>query len=83
MGLGVAQYPALLPGVTVADAEATDAVLAATLAALGVGAALLVLWHADQGTGMRARVPGERHTRGFPEPLRGAEDEVTRLAAKR
>jgi cytochrome d ubiquinol oxidase subunit II len=42
----VAQYPVLLPGVTVADAAATDAVLGASLGALGVGAVLLVpsLW---------------------------------------
>jgi cytochrome bd ubiquinol oxidase subunit II len=43
---GAAQYPVLLPGVTLEDAAATDAVLAASLAALGVGGALLVpsLW---------------------------------------
>jgi cytochrome d ubiquinol oxidase subunit II len=40
------QYPALLPGVTVADAAATDSVLAASLGALAVGAAFLLpsLW---------------------------------------
>ncbi|HWL97741.1 MAG TPA: cytochrome d ubiquinol oxidase subunit II [Nocardioidaceae bacterium] len=45
-GWGVGQYPELLPGVSVADAAATDAVLAASLGALGVGALLLVpsLW---------------------------------------
>jgi cytochrome bd ubiquinol oxidase subunit II len=45
-GWGVGQYPALLPGVTVRDAAATDAVLATTLGALGVGAVLLIpsLW---------------------------------------
>jgi cytochrome d ubiquinol oxidase subunit II len=41
-GWGAAQYPELLPGVTVQDAAATDSVLAATLVALGVGAVLLV-----------------------------------------
>jgi cytochrome d ubiquinol oxidase subunit II len=42
----VGQYPRLLPGADVADSAATDTVLAATLAALGVGALLLVpsLW---------------------------------------
>ncbi|MCO1661075.1 cytochrome d ubiquinol oxidase subunit II [Pseudonocardia humida] len=42
----VAQYPVLLPGVTVEAAAATDAVLAASLGALAVGALLLVpsLW---------------------------------------
>jgi cytochrome d ubiquinol oxidase subunit II len=45
-GWGLGQYPALLPGVTLADAAATDAVLAATLGALAVGAILLLpsLW---------------------------------------
>ena len=45
-GWGVGQYPELLPGVSLADAAATDAVLAASLGALGVGALLLVpsLW---------------------------------------
>jgi cytochrome d ubiquinol oxidase subunit II len=45
-GWGAAQYPWLLPGVDVAQAAATDAVLGASLAALGVGAVLLVpsLW---------------------------------------
>lgn len=45
-GWGVGQYPVLLPGVTLADAAATDAVLGATLGALAVGAVLLVpsLW---------------------------------------
>jgi cytochrome bd ubiquinol oxidase subunit II len=42
----VAQYPVLLPGRTVADAAATDAVLGASLGALAVGAVILVpsLW---------------------------------------
>jgi cytochrome d ubiquinol oxidase subunit II len=39
---GAGQYPRLLPGTTLADAAATDAVLAASLGALGVGALLLV-----------------------------------------
>jgi cytochrome d ubiquinol oxidase subunit II len=45
-GWGLGQYPDLLPGVSVTDAAATDAVLAASLGALGVGALLLVpsLW---------------------------------------
>lgn len=45
-GWGVGQYPELLPGVTLADAAATDAVLAASLGSLAVGALLLVpsLW---------------------------------------
>lgn len=45
-GWGAAQYPQLLPGVRIEDAAATDAVLAASLGALGVGALLLVpsLW---------------------------------------
>jgi cytochrome bd ubiquinol oxidase subunit II len=45
-GWGLGQYPELLPGVSIADAAATDAVLAASLGALGVGALLLVpsLW---------------------------------------
>jgi cytochrome bd ubiquinol oxidase subunit II len=45
-GWGAAQYPRLLPGVTLKDAAATDAVLAATLGALAAGAVLLVpsLW---------------------------------------
>jgi cytochrome d ubiquinol oxidase subunit II len=45
-GWGLGQYPNLLPGVTLADAAATDAVLAATLGALAVGAILLLpsLW---------------------------------------
>ncbi|MCF6472755.1 cytochrome d ubiquinol oxidase subunit II [Nonomuraea sp. MG754425] len=45
-GWGVAQYPVLLPGVTLDRAAATDSVLAATLGALAVGALLLVpsLW---------------------------------------
>ncbi|GAB2860512.1 cytochrome d ubiquinol oxidase subunit II [Streptomyces deserti] len=45
-GWGVAQYPHLLPGVTLQDAAATDAVLAASLSALGAGAVLLIpsLW---------------------------------------
>jgi cytochrome d ubiquinol oxidase subunit II len=41
-GWGLGQYPNLLPGVTLQDATATDAVLAATLGALGVGAILLL-----------------------------------------
>jgi cytochrome bd ubiquinol oxidase subunit II len=42
----VAQYPVLLPGVTVDDAAATDAVLDASLGALAVGAVILLpsLW---------------------------------------
>jgi cytochrome d ubiquinol oxidase subunit II len=45
-GWGLGQYPDLLPGVTLRDAAATDAVLAATLGALAVGAILLLpsLW---------------------------------------
>jgi cytochrome bd ubiquinol oxidase subunit II len=45
-GWGLGQYPELLPGVSIADAAATDPVLAASLGALGVGALLLVpsLW---------------------------------------
>ncbi len=45
-GWGLGQYPALLPGVTLDEAAATDAVLAATLGALVVGAILLLpsLW---------------------------------------
>jgi Cytochrome bd-type quinol oxidase, subunit 2 len=42
-GWGVGQYPELLPGVPLEDAAATDAVLAATLGALAVGALLLLL----------------------------------------
>ncbi|HEX2313172.1 MAG TPA: cytochrome d ubiquinol oxidase subunit II [Thermomonospora sp.] len=45
-GWGVGQYPVLLPGMEVEDAAATDAVLAASLGALAVGALLLLpsLW---------------------------------------
>jgi cytochrome d ubiquinol oxidase subunit II len=45
-GWGVAQFPRLLPGVDLDDAAATDAVLAASLGSLAVGAVLLVpsLW---------------------------------------
>ncbi|MFD2078743.1 cytochrome d ubiquinol oxidase subunit II [Actinopolymorpha cephalotaxi] len=45
-GWGVGQYPRLLPGVTARQAAATDAVLAATIGAVAVGALLLVpsLW---------------------------------------
>lgn len=45
-GWGVAQYPILLPGTDLRAAAATDAVLRASLGALGVGALLLVpsLW---------------------------------------
>jgi cytochrome d ubiquinol oxidase subunit II len=45
-GWGAGQYPFLLPGVTLEEAAATDSVLAASLAALGVGALLLLpsLW---------------------------------------
>ncbi|WP_046471828.1 cytochrome d ubiquinol oxidase subunit II [Allosalinactinospora lopnorensis] len=45
-GWGVAQYPWLLPGVSLEDAAATGTVLAASLAALAVGALLLLpsLW---------------------------------------
>ncbi|HEX3731724.1 MAG TPA: cytochrome d ubiquinol oxidase subunit II, partial [Mycobacteriales bacterium] len=39
-GWSAGQYPELLPGVPVREAAATDAVLAATLGALGVGAVL-------------------------------------------
>jgi len=41
-GWGAAQYPEMLPGLTAADAAAHDAVLTASLGALGVGALLLV-----------------------------------------
>ncbi|MER6510391.1 cytochrome d ubiquinol oxidase subunit II [Nonomuraea sp. NPDC001636] len=45
-GWGVGQYPVLLPGLTLDQAAATDAVLAASLGSLAVGAVLLVpsLW---------------------------------------
>ncbi|MEW2360021.1 cytochrome d ubiquinol oxidase subunit II [Spirillospora sp. NPDC029432] len=45
-GWGLGQYPHLLPGVSVEQAAATDAVLAASLGALAVGALLLLpsLW---------------------------------------
>ncbi|MFI7635018.1 cytochrome d ubiquinol oxidase subunit II [Nonomuraea sp. NPDC049400] len=45
-GWGVGQYPALLPGVSLDEAAATDAVLAASLGSLAVGALLLLpsLW---------------------------------------
>lgn len=45
-GWGIGQYPDLLPGLTVAEAAATTSVLTASLAALGVGALLLLpsLW---------------------------------------
>lgn len=45
-GWGIAQYPRLLPGVTLKDAAATDTVLAASLGSLAVGALLLLpsLW---------------------------------------
>jgi cytochrome d ubiquinol oxidase subunit II len=45
-GWGAGQYPYLLPGVVLQDAAATNAVLAASLGAIGVGALLLVpsLW---------------------------------------
>ncbi|MFG1704273.1 cytochrome d ubiquinol oxidase subunit II [Nonomuraea sp. M3C6] len=45
-GWGVGQYPALLPGVSLTEAAATDTVLAATLASLAVGGLLLLpsLW---------------------------------------
>lgn len=45
-GWGIGQYPYLLPGVTLAEASATRAVLAASLGALAVGAVLLLpsLW---------------------------------------
>ncbi|MFC4008872.1 cytochrome d ubiquinol oxidase subunit II [Nonomuraea purpurea] len=45
-GWGVGQYPTLLPGLTLAQAAATDAVLAASLGSLAVGAILLIpsLW---------------------------------------
>jgi cytochrome d ubiquinol oxidase subunit II len=41
-GWGAAQYPEMLPGLTAAEAAAHDAVLTASLGALGVGALLLV-----------------------------------------
>jgi cytochrome d ubiquinol oxidase subunit II len=43
---GLGQFPYLLPGVTAADAASTDAVLIASLTALGIGAVLLIpsLW---------------------------------------
>ncbi len=43
---GLGQYPYLLPGVSVTDAASTDAVLVASLIALGIGAVLLIpsLW---------------------------------------
>ncbi|MEU8317994.1 cytochrome d ubiquinol oxidase subunit II [Nonomuraea sp. NPDC048881] len=45
-GWGVGQYPVLLPGLTLDQAAATDAVLGASLGSLAVGAVLLVpsLW---------------------------------------
>jgi cytochrome d ubiquinol oxidase subunit II len=46
-GWGAAQYPVMLPGLTAKEAAAHEAVLTASLAALGVGALLLVpsmLW---------------------------------------
>ncbi|RCW46304.1 cytochrome bd-I ubiquinol oxidase subunit 2 apoprotein [Halopolyspora algeriensis] len=45
-GWGVGQYPYLLPGVTLEEAAATEAVLGATLVSLAVGAVLLIpsLW---------------------------------------
>jgi cytochrome bd ubiquinol oxidase subunit II len=46
-GWGAAQYPDMLSGLIATDAAAHDAVLTASLAALGVGAVLLVpsmLW---------------------------------------
>jgi cytochrome d ubiquinol oxidase subunit II len=45
-GWGLGQYPRLLPGVDLNEAAATDAVLAASLGALAVGALLLLpsLW---------------------------------------
>ncbi len=45
-GWGLGQHPELLPGLTIDEAAATDAVLSATLGALAVGALLLVpsLW---------------------------------------
>lgn len=41
-GWGIAQYPVVLPGLTVADAAGDPAVLAVVLWVLGIGAALLV-----------------------------------------
>ncbi len=41
-GWGAAQYPEMLPGLSAAEAAAHDAVLTASLGALGVGALLLV-----------------------------------------
>lgn len=45
-GWGIGQHPVLLPGVSLDEAAATDAVLGASLGALGVGAMLLLpsLW---------------------------------------
>ncbi|MEV4788258.1 cytochrome d ubiquinol oxidase subunit II [Streptomyces tuirus] len=45
-GWGIGQHPVLLPGVTLDEAAATDAVLGASLGALAVGAILLLpsLW---------------------------------------
>jgi cytochrome bd ubiquinol oxidase subunit II len=63
-GWGLGQYPELLPGVSIADAAATDAVLAASLGALGVGALLLVpsLWwlYATFQHERDAEAPGSR-----------------------
>jgi cytochrome d ubiquinol oxidase subunit II len=62
-GWAVAQYPQLLgPGVTVATAAASPAVLGATLVALGAGAVLLVpsmLWLYVLVQGPDARRPNE------------------------
>nr|WP_190904314.1 cytochrome d ubiquinol oxidase subunit II [Streptomyces tuirus] len=45
-GWGIGQHPVLLPGITLDEAAATDAVLGASLGALAVGAVLLLpsLW---------------------------------------
>jgi cytochrome d ubiquinol oxidase subunit II len=64
-GWGIGQYPQLLPGATVDATSATDAVLAASLTALGIGAVLLVpslwlLYATFQRTPAPEGVPGER-----------------------
>lgn len=72
-GWGVGQYPVLLPGVTLFDAAATDAVLAASLSALAVGGLLLVpsLWWL-YATFQRP-VPAPGHDRSNPTRGDGAE----------
>ncbi|MBV2366571.1 cytochrome d ubiquinol oxidase subunit II [Streptomonospora nanhaiensis] len=66
-GWGVGQYPHLLPGVTLHEAAATPAVLAATLGALAVGALLLVpslVWL--YATFQRGDAPGEGENGSTP-----------------